>query len=53
VNNDLDQPIVWGLGDNEMCTLFGYLYPPAAQQLGFTAKGAAECLSIDLGALRL
>jgi hypothetical protein len=52
VNNDLDQPIVWGLGDNEMCTLFGYLYPPAAQQLGFTAKGAAECLSIDLGALR-
>ena len=52
VNNDLDQPIVWGLGDNEMCTLFGYLYPPSAQQLGYIARGAADCLPLDLGSLR-
>jgi hypothetical protein len=52
VRNDLDVPIVWGIGDNEMCTLFGYLYPPSAQQLGHVVHGATECTTLDLGANR-
>ena len=27
-NNTLDKPLVNGVGDNEMCILFGYAYPP-------------------------
>lgn len=27
-NNVLDKPLVNGIGDNEMCILFGYAYPP-------------------------
>jgi len=52
VENELDRPIVWGIGDNEMCTLFGYLYPPSAQQLGYVARGATDCFTLDLGANR-
>jgi hypothetical protein len=29
-NNTLDKPVTWGIGDNEMCVLFGYAYPPNA-----------------------
>jgi hypothetical protein len=29
-NNTFDKTIVYGLGDNEMCTLFGYGFPPHA-----------------------
>lgn len=29
-NNTLDKPVSWGIGDNEMCVLFGYAYPPEA-----------------------
>jgi hypothetical protein len=52
VNNDLDQDIVWGIGQNEMCTLFGYLYPPAGQQLGIVMNGATECTSLYIGQYR-
>lgn len=58
VNNDLGKPIVYGIGQNEMCTLFGYLYPPSAQQLG-VARGALNadgssppCQTLDIGAHR-
>jgi hypothetical protein len=58
VDNDLNRPIVWGIGDDEMCTLFGYLYPPNAQQLGFVTGdpnpdgSSPPCLTLDLGAMR-
>ena len=29
-HNTFDKTITYGLGDNEMCILFGYAYPPAA-----------------------
>jgi hypothetical protein len=58
VTNDLTDPIVWGIGQNEMCTLFGYLYPPSAQLLGFVAPPATAggpqpgCQTLDIGAHR-
>lgn len=51
VNNDLTDTIVWGIGQNEMCTLFGYLYPPSAQMLGYVGS-PDSCLSLDLGSKR-
>ena len=29
-NNTLDKTITYGIGDNEMCEIFGYAYPPEA-----------------------
>jgi hypothetical protein len=29
-NNTFDKPITYGIGDNEMCEVFGYAYPPEA-----------------------
>lgn len=58
VTNDLDQPIVWGIGQNEMCTLFGYLYPPNAQLLGYIGgspnpDGSSPlCVTLDIGSYR-
>lgn len=53
VNNDLSDTIVWGIRQNEMCTLFGYLYPPSAQLLGFVgSQTGGTCLSLDLGKSR-
>jgi hypothetical protein len=51
VNNDLSSSIVWGNGENEMCTLFGYLYPPSAQMLGYVGS-PDNCLELDLGSRR-
>ena len=51
-------PIVHGVEQNEMCTLFGYMYPKSAQQMGAvvgtlnTDGSAPPCASLDLGALR-
>lgn len=57
VNNDLDRPIVWGFGENEMCTLFGYMYPPEAQYIGGVPARTdpalqPDCISIPLGRFR-
>jgi hypothetical protein len=57
VENDLDRPIVWGTGDNEMCTLFGYMYPPSAQYIGGVPPRAVpsiepDCISIPIGSFR-
>jgi hypothetical protein len=29
-NNTLDKAVSWGIGDNEMCVLYGYAWPPSA-----------------------
>jgi hypothetical protein len=52
VNNDLPNTIKWGNGQNEMCTLFGYLYPPSAQMLGYVGSSDNSCLELDLGGAR-
>lgn len=52
VQNDLTEPIVWGLGEMEMCTLFGYMYPPQSQRAGYVARGSVDCGAFDLGSLR-
>jgi hypothetical protein len=51
INNDLDVPISYGNGDMEMCTLFGYMFPPEAQALGVVLSGST-CSSLNLGASR-
>jgi hypothetical protein len=51
IDNDLGVPIEYGIGDNEMCTLFGYLFPPEAQPIGITLTGES-CTSLHLGASR-
>ena len=59
VDNDLDRPIVYGIGDDEMCTLFGYIYPASAQMLGYvTARSALQpevqpaCVTLPIGQYR-
>jgi len=52
IQNDLDVPIDYGIGDNEMCTLFGYMFPPQAQAIGVVLSGGSTCASLHLGASR-
>ena len=51
VQNDLTTPIKYGVGENEMCTLFGYMYPPQAQMLGVTL-GSPDCAAVNIGSNR-
>ena len=39
-HNTLDQTLVEGVGDNEMCMLFGYAYPPAAAYSALASEGS-------------
>ena len=43
--NTFDKPIVEGVGDNEMCMLFGYAYPYEAALSAYAASGGA-CVTI-------
>lgn len=52
IQNDLTTPIVYGIGTNEMCTLFGYMYPPQDQVLGVVLNNATTCTAINIGANR-
>ncbi len=52
VQNELGAPIRYGNGTNEMCTLFGYLYPPSAQSLGIVQEGSSNCTAMNIGAGR-
>jgi hypothetical protein len=52
VDNDLDRPIVWGVGEDEMCTLFGYMFPPRTQMLGYVAGADGSCLALNIGQSR-
>jgi hypothetical protein len=53
VENNLDRTIRWGIGDDEMCMIFGYLYPPEAQQSGFVKPGTGTCQMYDFGSFRM
>ena len=51
VNNELTKTIDYGIGTDEMCTLFGYMYPPSAQVLGMERDGSG-CIGAHIGAIR-
>ncbi|MCS6914232.1 MAG: hypothetical protein RMK29_12715 [Myxococcales bacterium] len=51
-HNTLDREVRFGLGDNEMCVLFGYLAPPQQQVLAFADDEDRPCRSFHLGAFR-
>lgn len=44
--------LVFGLGDNEMCTLFGYLYPPEKQFVAFSTYQGKPCHTLTIGNFR-
>ncbi len=47
--NPYDKTISYGIGDNEMCILFGYLYPVKAQFAGHAPSPEEPCKSYQLG----
>jgi hypothetical protein len=42
--NTLNKEIVWGVGDNEMCMMYGYAYPPSAAYSAIASD--RECLTL-------
>lgn len=48
IENDLDEPIDYGIGTDEMCTLFGYLYPRENAAVGIVQEGSTGCLSVRI-----
>lgn len=50
--NTHDVEVHYGLGINEMCTFFGYIYPPEKQFAGTVTKDNGPCNSIQLGLFR-
>lgn len=48
-DNTTDHDVKYGLGENEMCILFGYLYPLDAQFVAHAPTTDSECQSIRLG----
>ena len=51
-NNTANHDVVYGIGENEMCILFGYIYPVKAQFVGFAANQGDACLSLQIGLFR-
>jgi len=51
-SNTRDVEVHYGIGTNEMCTFFGYIYPPEKQFVGLVAKDGGPCNSIQLGLFR-
>lgn len=50
--NTYDFEVHYGIGKNEMCTFFGYIYPPEKQFAGTVSKDGGPCNSIQLGLFR-
>lgn len=51
-NNTTDHDIRFGLGENEMCVLFGYLYPVEKQVVGYAPFQGEPCKSFQIGLFR-
>jgi len=51
-DNTTDHDIVYGLGENEMCILFGYLYPPEKQMVGVAEYEDQPCKAFQIGLFR-
>jgi len=51
-DNTRDVEVRYGIGLDEMCILFGYLYPPEKQFAGVVSNDGDPCWSIQLGLFR-
>lgn len=51
-NNTRDHEVHWGIGANEMCILFGYVYPVEKQFVGTIADEGQPCSSLQIGLWR-
>ncbi|MFS8068587.1 MAG: hypothetical protein ACMG6S_19695 [Byssovorax sp.] len=51
-NNTTDHDVVYGLGANEMCILFGYVHPVRAQFVAFSSYQGDPCQSVQIGLFR-
>jgi hypothetical protein len=51
-NNTTDHDIVYGIGENEMCVLFGFIYPPDMQLVGYSENEGEPCQSFQIGLFR-
>lgn len=51
-NNTTDHDITFGLGENEMCVLFGYMWPPEKQVVGYAPYQGEPCKSFQIGLFR-
>ena len=49
-NNTTNHDVVYGIGENAMCVLFGYLYPPHSQFVAYSDYQGKPCNSIQIGA---
>jgi Copper type II ascorbate-dependent monooxygenase, C-terminal domain len=50
--NTTNQDVVYGIGQNEMCVLFGYLYPVRNQFVGHAPYQGMPCQSVEVGLFR-
>ena len=48
-DNTKSEPLVYGLGEQEMCILFGYMYPPTEQFAGQQVNPDEGCMTVKLG----
>ncbi|MEP7119821.1 MAG: hypothetical protein ABJE95_02880 [Byssovorax sp.] len=51
-DNTTNHDVVYGIGENEMCILFGYMYPVKAQFVGFAPHQGDPCQSTQIGLFR-
>jgi hypothetical protein len=51
-NNTTDHDVVYGIGENEMCVLFGYVYPAENQFVAYSDHQGDPCQSYQIGLLR-
>lgn len=51
-NNTTDHDVVYGIGENEMCILFGYIYPVKAQFVAYSPHQGDPCQSVQIGLFR-
>ena len=51
-DNTTDHDVVYGLGENEMCVLFGYVYPARKQFVAYSETVDDPCVSVQIGLFR-
>jgi Copper type II ascorbate-dependent monooxygenase, C-terminal domain len=51
-NNTTDHDVVYGIGENEMCVLFGYIYPVKTQFVAYSDYQGKPCNSVQIGLFR-
>lgn len=51
-DNTTTHDIIYGIGSNEMCILFGYVYPVKKQFVGHSPYAGEPCTSFEIGLFR-